>query len=628
ANPAPRAYATHNYYVLEYNRREASASLDGVARELGVEVVERAGELPDHYLVRSLKPAGGLFARDEDHDPVLARYGALRARSSDSDPASLVRRDAESTVARSILSLERQTLRKRYKRAPPPLEEESTSAVAYRMHIQDPLFEQQWHIVNEEYPEHSMNVVPVWDMGYTGKGIISSLIDDGLDYNADDLKDAFDAADSHDFNDHVALPTPKGPADHHGTRCAGQIAARRNHACGVGIAFNSKVAGVRILSGHITDVDEAAALNYGYQNVSLYSCSWGPPDNGRSMDAPNHLIRKAVINGINYGRGGKGSIFVFASGNGAHHGDQCNFDGYTNSIYSVTVGAVDHRGQRPFYSEACAANLIVAYSSGDGQHIVTTDLGKDSCSYRHGGTSAAAPNVVAVFALALEARPDLTWRDIQYLCIETAKHVNPSDPDWDTTAVGRPYSNNYGYGVIDAELFVRAALKWKLVKPQARMLTESIQLDGGKMSVGNKFSGGTPIGPGGVTSVMTITQDMKDRHNLGVLEHVNVKVWIEHDRRGDVEVEITSPKGVTSVLGEKRSGDDSKKGYPGWMFMTVKHWGEDGVGDWTIRVSDQGRKNTHGKFIGWNMVLWGVAVNESEARLYEALPDDEYFPSL
>lgn len=139
----------------------------------------------------------------------------------------------------------------------------------------------------------------------------------------------------------------------------------------MGIAYEAKVAGVRILSGPITDVDEAAALNFGFQNVSVYSCSWGPPDNGQSMEGPEYLINKAVINGINNGRGGKGSIFVFASGNGAANGDQCNFDGYTNSIYSVTVGAVDYQGKKPYYSEACAANMVVAYSSGNGKQIVS-----------------------------------------------------------------------------------------------------------------------------------------------------------------------------------------------------------------------------------------------------------------
>jgi kexin len=138
----------------------------------------------------------------------------------------------------------------------------------------------------------------------------------------------------------------------------------------MGIAFDAKIAGLRILSGPISDIDEAAALNHGFQNISIYSCSWGPPDNGKSMEGPSYLIQKAVVNGVNRGRGGKGSIFVFASGNGAGYGDQCNYDGYTNSIYSVTVSAIDYKGLHPYYSEPCAANMIVAYSSGSGKHIV------------------------------------------------------------------------------------------------------------------------------------------------------------------------------------------------------------------------------------------------------------------
>lgn len=167
---------------------------------------------------------------------------------------------------------------------------------------------------------------------------------------------------------------PRLSDDQHGTRCCGEIAAAKNDVCGVGVAYESKIAGIRILSGQISDADEAAALNYGYQSTAIYSCSWGPPDDGKAMEAPSRIITKAMVNGIQKGRGGKGSIFVFASGNGGGSGDQCNFDGYTNSIYSVTVSAVDHEGKHPYYSEPCAANMIVAYSSGAGERIVSGSL--------------------------------------------------------------------------------------------------------------------------------------------------------------------------------------------------------------------------------------------------------------
>lgn len=130
------------------------------------------------------------------------------------------------------------------------------------------------------------------------------------------------------------------------------------------------VLGIRILSKQITDADEAIALNYAFQDNHIYSCSWGPPDDGQSMDAPGILIKRAMVNGIQNGRDGLGSIFVFASGNGAGNDDNCNFDGYTNSIYSITVGAVDRMGKHPYYSESCSANLVVTYSSGSGDAIV------------------------------------------------------------------------------------------------------------------------------------------------------------------------------------------------------------------------------------------------------------------
>jgi kexin len=169
-------------------------------------------------------------------------------------------------------------------------------------------------------------------------------------------------------------------------------------------------------------------------------------------------------------------------------------------------------------------------------------------------------------------RPDLTWRDIQYLSIETAKMINPDDPDWERTATGRLYSYKYGYGVIDGYEFVMAAQKWTLVKPQAWFDTAAVQLEGGAMNVAKNFTGGQTIGPGGVTSQLSVTKKMMLDNNFETLEHVNIQVWIDHTRRGDVEVELVSPNGIKSVLGKRRAGDDAKTGYHGWVFMSIKHW--------------------------------------------------------
>jgi hypothetical protein len=50
-----------------------------------------------------------------------------------------------------------------------------------------------------------------------------------------------------------------------------------------------------------------------------------------------------------------------------------NYDGYTNSILTITIGAIDKYNNHPSYSEQCSAQLAVTYSSGSGGHILTTD---------------------------------------------------------------------------------------------------------------------------------------------------------------------------------------------------------------------------------------------------------------
>ena len=50
--------------------------------------------------------------------------------------------------------------------------------------------------------------------------------------------------------------------------------------------------------------------------------------------------QKAMKYGVEFGRKGYGSVFVVASGNGGSKKDNCNYDGYANSIYTVTIGVL------------------------------------------------------------------------------------------------------------------------------------------------------------------------------------------------------------------------------------------------------------------------------------------------
>ncbi|KAF9345761.1 pheromone processing endoprotease [Mortierella sp. AD094] len=450
----------------------------------------------------------------------------------------------------------------------PAGEDQPEDDMADLLGFEDPGFRYQWHLHNTK-EGHDINVTGVWEQGINGTGVNVAIIDDGLDMDSEDLAPNFFKEGSWDFNDHTALPKPRLVDDQHGIRCAGEIASAKNDLCGVGVAYGAKVAGLRILSGQITDVDEAAALNYRFQDNHIYSCSWGPPDDGRSMDAPKGVVVVAMINGIKNGRSGLGSIYVFATGNGGNQDDDCNFDGYTNSLYTVSIGAIDRAQRHPYYSEACSAQLAVTYSNGGGSAIYTCDVGERRCFGQHGGTSAAAPIAAGMIALVLSVRPDLTWRDVQYLLMTTAVPVSLDDPDWKETASGRLFNHRFGYGSLDAYKLVEAARTFKSLRPQTSLHPPVIH-------VGKTI----PQGGKGVLSTFRVTkEDLEARGvQLGVLEHITVTVNIEHERRGDVEVILMSPNKVESRLGAKRRFDTATTGFVDWTFMTVKHWEENPIG--------------------------------------------------
>lgn len=319
------------------------------------------------------------------------------------------------------------------------------------------------------------------------------------------------------------------------------------------------------MSGEITDADEAMALNYKFQENDIYSCSWGPPDNGETMEAPEGILADAFINGVENGRGGKGSIYVFATGNGAVSGDNCNFDGYTNSIYTITVGAIDHDNNHPPYSESCSAQMVVTYSSGGGHYIYTTNVGENQCSDRHGGTSAAAPSAAGVFALVLSVRPELTWRDLQHLCVQTAVPINLDDDDWKRLPSGRLYNHKFGYGKLDAYALVEAAKTFELVNKQTFL---ELPVAMKKTAIPDSSEGKKrPL-----TSIVTVTPEMVKNAGLRRLEHITVTVNLEHQRRGDIVITLQSPNMVESELATLRPADRSADGIRNWKFMSVKHW--------------------------------------------------------
>ncbi|KFQ13956.1 Proprotein convertase subtilisin/kexin type 4, partial [Leptosomus discolor] len=51
--------------------------------------------------------------------------------------------------------------------------------------------------------------------------------------------------------------------------------------------------GVRMLDGPITDLVEAQSLSLQPQHIHIYSASWGPEDDGKTVDGPGALATEA-----------------------------------------------------------------------------------------------------------------------------------------------------------------------------------------------------------------------------------------------------------------------------------------------------------------------------------------------
>ena len=111
--------------------------------------------------------------------------------------------------------------------------------------------------------------------------------------------------------------------------------ARDNGVCGVGVAYDSMVAGsvvnfiyllifswlalhfaasfieepimmkyiftgIRMLDQpYMTDLIEANSMGHEPNMIDIYSASWGPTDDGRTVDGPRNATMRAIVRGVN-----------------------------------------------------------------------------------------------------------------------------------------------------------------------------------------------------------------------------------------------------------------------------------------------------------------------------------------
>jgi subtilisin-like proprotein convertase family protein len=464
----------------------------------------------------------------------------------------------------------------------------------------------------------------VWD-DYTGKNIKLVVIDDGFDHTNADLSPNYDFALDHDYGGADDDAAPVDSYDNHGTSVAGIAAAAANGTGVVGVAHGATLVGYRIDFDDLSPTFEERtaqaikdAANNGYHTVNM---SLGI---GYYFDPVVQPIVAAINHAVDKGRNGLGTILVQSGGNNRDSLEwetQLNGRPYDGNTQMINVAGVDRDGYVSYYSSYGAPLLISAF--GTPGEVVTTDRvgasGYNTSSSDTGvnnsfnGTSAAAPQITGVTALMLDANPNLGWRDVQTILAYSARHVGsdmgagPSFNElftWDFNSAsnwnggGLHYSQDYGYGLVDALAAVRLAETWQKSSTSANEKVVSKNLGISDTTLMDNDDIGT-----------TFTTKVKDNIDI---ERVGLQVaftgWPV-----DLVIYLVNPEGQEFELVSKAGLSDI--GTYNYEFQSQQYRGESSAGNWSVRIADVYETNAT-VITDLKLKFYGSAASANDSYIY------------
>ncbi len=325
-------------------------------------------------------------------------------------------------------------------------------------HLSDPNFPQQFQMNNTGQivdgfagvADIDINGPEAWAISTGAPSMIVAVVDDGVEAH-EDLRTAggvsrvlsgFTPATGG-----TGAPIASGA---HGQACAGIIAASHNTLGVKGVAPEVQLVPVNIFAGGESTQDLADAITFAKNSgAAVISNSWGYPG---SCTLNFSTLTNAINDASNNGRGGLGSVVVFAAGNS--YGTCVDYPAYLASV--VAVGAITNQGARSSYSNQGTALDVVAPSNpapgqaGAGVRTIdrTGSAGYSTGNYTpsFGGTSAACPAVAGVAALVLSVDPSATSASVRSTLATTA------------TDMGSPgFDNAFGNGRVNAFAAITSA---------------------------------------------------------------------------------------------------------------------------------------------------------------------------
>ena len=338
----------------------------------------------------------------------------------------------------------------------------------------DGLFTHQWHLANEGFVVDAnfpikkgadARVLSAWRrLGNGGSPKITvAVIDNGFDTNHPDLKGKIHKP--WDLWKRSAR-LPQGDTRFtHGTPCASVAIAASNGTGIVGAAPGARFMPIHGTTFSVAKTEEM--FNYCIDNgADIISCSWGTTDAQYSL---NSIKEQAIAKAARSGRGGKGCVVLFATGNDnlnyvnyyAAHPDvigvaastsQDTYANYSNRGREVSICAPSN-GDWPILAARASWDQGISWETGNFKFYRDgRDRGRN---YKHfGGTSSATPLVAGICALILSANPDLTSKEVKQILQSTADKIgHPSEYS------SNGHSLKYGYGRVNADKAVAEALR-------------------------------------------------------------------------------------------------------------------------------------------------------------------------
>lgn len=314
-----------------------------------------------------------------------------------------------------------------------------------------------------EWGIQNINADDVWDLGYTGVGIVVANIDTGVQYNHPALVNQYRGNTGSGFDHNYNWHDPTGicgasPCDNngHGTHTMGTMVGDDGGSNQIGVAPGAKWIAAKgcgtssCSSSHLLSAGQwmVAPTDLNGQNADpskapdIVNNSWGGGRGDTWYQATINAWRNAGI------------FPVFSAGNS---GPGCNTaNSPADNLPAYSVGAYNS-------SNAISSFSSRGYSGVDGTTI-KPDIAAPGQSVRsavptnsyasYSGTSMAAPHVSGVVALIWSAAPDYRGNIAGTIDVldTTARDMN------NTSCGGTPENNNvWGEGRIDALAAVLAA---------------------------------------------------------------------------------------------------------------------------------------------------------------------------